>query len=321
MTCARWTFHCILFAIGCSAAAAGQASKAAQALPTGDEIMSRVAANQDRSEAERSHYVYVQHAKTVSRKGSTVMCEEVTDYRVTPTETGSHEELLDVDGRLLTKHNYVHYKALLPDDNAKKNASNNNSKPDNGSDGLTVSVGDESIDRDLVEHIRANLINDTSKDGINSRLFPLTTKAQGEYDFRLSGRERLNGRDVYHIVFHPKAKSEFGWKGDAYIDMSSYQPVVVSTDMARKIPLAVRTLLGTNVPGLGFTIVYAPQSDGVWFPVSFGTEFKLHVLFFFRREIIIDAQNRNFERTHVDSRILSEGTPGESKEPPTSTAP
>lgn len=305
-----------MYAVVSSLAAAGEQAKPAGTLPTAEEIMSRVATNQDRSEVERSHYVYVQHAKTVSRKGSTVMCEEVTNYRVTPTVNGSHEELLNVDGRLLTNHKYVNYEALLPDDDAKSHASKDKSpKGDNDADGTTVTIGDETTDRDLVEHIRANLINDKSKDGINSHLFPLTSKAQGEYEFRLSGRERLNGREVFHIVFRPKAKNEFGWKGDAYIDTGSYQPVVISTDMARKVPLAVRTLLGTNVPGLGFTIVYAPQSDGVWFPVSFGTEFKLHVLFFFRREIIIDAQNRNFERTHVDSRIVSEGTPGEPKQP------
>ncbi len=54
---------------------------------------------------------------------------------------------------------------------------------------------------------------------------------------------------------------------------------------------------------------YAPQPDGVWFPVSFGTEFKLHVLFFFSRQIIIDALNRNFEKTHVTSEMVRVGEP------------
>ena len=49
---------------------------------------------------------------------------------------------------------------------------------------------------------------------------------------------------------------------DAYIDTAAYQPVLITTVMARKIPFVVRTLLGTNVPGLGFTVTYAPQSDG-----------------------------------------------------------
>jgi hypothetical protein len=53
--------------------------------------------------------------------------------------------------------------------------------------------------------------------------------------------------------------------------------------------------------------VYEPQPDGIWFPVSFGTEFKLHVLFLFSREIIVDAQNRSFEKTHVTSQIVDVG--------------
>ncbi len=129
------------------------------------------------------------------------------------------------------------------------------------------------------------------------------------------GRERLNGRDVFHITFRPKKKDDFGWSGDAYIDRTAYQPVLVTTGMARKIPFAVRTLLGTNVPGLGFTVTYAPQPDGVWFPVTFSTEFKIHVLFFFNRQIILDAQNREFEKTHVTSRMVGDATEVEEKQP------
>jgi hypothetical protein len=66
------------------------------------------------------------------------------------------------------------------------------------------------------------------------------------------------------------------------------------------------------VPGLGFTVVYAPTPDGVWFPTSFSTEFKIHVLYFFHRDIVLDAQNREFEKTHVTSRVLE----GVSEVPP-----
>ena len=151
--------------------------------------------------------------------------------------------------------------------------------------------------------MRWNLIHDKSKDGVNAHLFPLTSKDQLDYAFRMIGRERLNGRDVFHIAFRPKKKDDFGWSGDAFIDTTAFQPVLVTTGMARKIPFAVRTLLGTNLPGLGFTVTYAPQPDGVWFPVTFSTEFKIHVLYFFHREIILDAQNRNFEKTHVTQAL------------------
>jgi hypothetical protein len=290
----------------CSFACEGQRPNS-EPLPTAEAIMARVAANQDQAEAARANYVYVQHAKMVSRRGGTVMCEEFTDYRVTPSSDGSHEELLKLEGRQLSNHKYVPYTALSPDQGK--------TKVENDEDSLSISIGDENTDRDLVEHLRWNLMHDKSKDGLNAHLFPLTSKAQAEYLFRMVGRERLNGRDVFHISFRPRDKDEFGWKGDAYIDTNAFQPVLVTTGMARKVPFAVRTFLGTNLPGLGFTITYAPQPDGVWFPVTFSTEFKIHVLFFFRREIILDAQNREFEKTHVTSRIVGDASAVEPHKP------
>jgi hypothetical protein len=269
--------------------------------PSAEAIMARVAANQDQAEAERSHYVYVQHARMASRKGSTVMCEELTDYRITPSAEGFHEELLKVEGRLRVKGKYESYNALLPDDDV--------AKAPNDHEAVSVTIGSENADRDIVEHMRKNLMLDKSKDGINAHLFPLTTKEQGDYAFRLQGRERLNGSDVYHVTFRPKNKQDYGWKGNAYIDVEAYQPVLVTTEMARKIPFAVRTLLGTNLPGLGFTVVYAPQADGVWFPATFSTEFKIHVLYFFHRDITLNAENRDFEKTHVTSKMLDGVTP------------
>jgi len=275
--------------------------------PTAESIMAQVAAHQDMSEAARSHYVYVQHSKVTSRRGRTVMCEEFTDYRVTPAGDKSHEELLSVNGRLLVKHKYVPYTNLLPDDDR--------TKAENDKDSVSITIGGDSADRNMVEHMRKNLLEDESKDGINAKLFPLTSKAQADYEFHLEGREHLNGRDVFHLRFRPKDKKEFGWSGDAWIDATAFQPVLVTTGMARKIPFAVRTLLGTNLPGLGFTVAYAPQADGVWFPVTFSTEFKIEVLFFFRREIIIDAQNREFEMTHVTSKMLDDVTPVDPQKP------
>lgn len=262
---------------------------------TADTIMARVAANQDRSEAERSRYVYVQHARVVSRKGETIRCEEVTDSRVTPSASGSEQKLLKLDGRLLRKGKYVTYTALP---GGKKQADQ---------DALTIEIGGEFGDRDLVESMRSELTNTQTKDGLGADLFPLTLKSQSNYRFHLIGQEKIRGRDVVHIDFFPKDKDDFGWKGAAYIDPAASQPVFVRTLMSRAVPFAVRTVLGTNLPGLGFAVSYEPRPDGVWFPVSFGTEFKLRVLFFYSRDITIDAQNRDFEKTHVDSQIVTGG--------------
>ncbi len=296
-----------LLSLALLSAAALHAQQSPAPPETADAIMAKVAANHDQAEAERTHFVYVQHAHVTSRKGKTIMCEEITDSRVTPNGSGSSQRLLKLDGKLLTKHQYVTYDHLPDPKAAKGNPVQNDSKD------LHITVDDEdTMDRDLVENMRQNLTNNKSRDGISEKLFPLTTKALPDYRFHLVGREQKNGRSVFHITFEPVAHDDFGWKGDAYIDTVAYEPLLVRTTMSRKVPFAVRALMGTNVPGLGFTILYAPepanQPDGTpgtaWFPVSFGTEFKLRVLFFLAREITINAENRAFEKTHVTSTIV-----------------
>jgi hypothetical protein len=262
-----------------------------------DQIMARVAANQNRSEAERTHYIYLQHIRMASRKsGGKVMCEEITDSRVSPQQKGSQQQLLKLNGRRWQKGRYVEYTTQQQHDDTEP-------KP-NDKEATSEKDDLEGMDIDLVENLRKNLSDDKSKDGLGRGLFPLTTEKQGEYVFTLDGRQRMNGRDVYHISFRPKDKSDFNWKGEAFIDTQEFEPVVVYTQMSRKIPLAVRTLLGTNLPGLGFSVTYARQPDGVWFPVAFGTEFRMRVLFFIARDISMSLENTHFEKTHTDVKIL-----------------
>jgi hypothetical protein len=306
-----------------------QAQSAAPATPNAEEIMAKVAANQDRTEAARTHYIYMQHIRAVSRKpGGRVMCEEITDSRVSPWAKGSHQELLTLDGRHWQKGRYIHYTTLQDDNTASKDAAPKSGEP-KGGDSKDTKVKTEKddlegMDIDLVENLRKHLTNegsedtaghghvqidadhsgDASKDGLAKGLFPLTTKQQEKYRFKLEGQQKMNGRDVYHVSFRPKDKNDFDWKGEAFIDVHEFEPVVVYTEMSRKIPLAVRTLLGTNLPGLGFSVTYDREPDGVWFPVSFGTEFRMRVLFFIARDISMSMTNTHFEKTHSDVRIL-----------------
>ena len=275
-------------------ATVAQTAAAPDAL-SADQIMAKVGANQDRTEAARSHYIYLQHIRTVSRKpGGKLMCEEVTDSRVSPQQKESQQQLMTLDGRYWQKSHYVHYTTLQEQETSGPK----------GKEAKTEKEDLDGLDIDLVENLRKNLADDKSKDGLGKGLFPLTTEQQAKYLFKLAGRQTMNGRDVYHVSFRPKDKDEFDWKGEAFIDAHEFEPVVVYTEMSRKIPLAVRTLLGTNLPGLGFSVTYDREPDGVWFPVSFGTEFRMRVLFFVARDISMSLANTHFEKTHSDVRIL-----------------
>jgi hypothetical protein len=306
-----------LLPVAAFAVLAGWAFAAEPAAPvalTADQIMMRVAVNQDRTEAARMHYIYQQHVRMVSRKpGGKVMCEEVTDSRVSPQQKESQQQLLTLDGRYWQKGRYVHYTTLQEHDDIQskdgesKDGAPKAGEPKGGDQKKQVKTEKDDLDGldiDLVENLRKNLADDKSKDGLGKGLFPLTTEQQSKYLFKLEGQQTMNGRDVYRVSFRPKDKNDFDWKGEAFIDVHEFEPVVVYTEMSRKIPLAVRTLLGTNLPGLGFSVTYDREPDGVWFPVSFGTEFRMRVLFFLARDISMSLANTHFEKTHSDVRIL-----------------
>jgi hypothetical protein len=246
---------------------------------TADEIMARVAENQDRSEALRKQYVYKQHIHIISRKpGGKLLHEETADYDVVPMPDKTEKQLKQLTGRYLHKGKCEDFK------------------------GEPAPEAD-SLDGNLIKDFRDDLANDTSKDGLGKDLFPLTSEEQKTYDFKLLGQETENGRSVYHIRFRPKDKKDIDWAGEAYIDAAEFEPVRVFTKLSRRIPFFVRTLLGTDLPGIGFNVVYQRQPDGVWFPATFGTEFRIRAIFFINRDVSIALENSAFEHTHVESRM------------------
>lgn len=257
----------------------------AQAPPvTAEAIMARVAANQDRSNQLRSEYIYHQHIHLVSQKtNGTQMHEESADYQVTPTPSGSKKELQLLKGHYRHKGRYLEFQG----------------DPAPDQDGL---------DGDMVHDLREDLANDKSKDGLAKDLFPLTTEEQKKYQFRLLGEQTEQGRRVYRLSFRPRDKGDIDWAGEAFIDATDFEPVRVFTKLSRPIPFLIRKFL-VDLPGVGFNVEYRRQPDGVWFPSSFGTEFKFRVLMFLSRNISISLENTEFEHTSVRSTIVGYEAP------------
>jgi hypothetical protein len=272
------------YSIFAQSSATAQATTAEPAL-TADAIMVRVAANQDRSEELRRQYVYKQHTHIVTHKPQgRLLREETADYDVVPQPDGTQKELKLITGRYWNKGKYETFQGEpVPEE--------------------------ESLDGNLIHGFREDLSNEKTKDGLAKNLFPLTTEGQKDDEFTLLGQEVQDGRSVYHIGFRPKDKNDFSWAGEAYIDAAEFQPVRVFTKLSRRIPFGVRTFLGTDLPGIGFNVVYKRQADGVWFPTTFGTEFRLHVLFFINREVSVSLENTGFQHTHVESKMKVTGPP------------
>jgi len=251
-----------------------------QPSPSVEEIMARVAANQDRDLQARAEYVYQQRIHVASlRTNGKLAREETTDYLVTPTPHGTKKELKHIEGRYWHKGKYLEFH------------------------GEPVPESD-SLDGSLVHDFCVDFSNDQSKDGLGRDLFPLTSTEQKDYRFELAGQEMVHGRKVYRVNFRPRDKDELTWAGQALIDVEEFEPMRVYTKLSRKIPFFVRTMLGTDLPGLGFNVEYRRFDEGIWFPVSFGTEFRLRAVFFINRDITVSLENSAFQRAKVDSKIL-----------------
>jgi hypothetical protein len=246
---------------------------------TADEIMARVAANQDKAVELRAHYVYKQHTHTASLKtNGKLMREETDDYDVFPTPKGVDRKLVTLTGRYWHKGKYIDF--------------HGEPIPEEGS-----------MDADLTHDWMHDQDQKTTRDGVQSRLFPLTTKNQKDYEFRLIGEEMMRGRPVYHIGFAPEDKKEYDWKGEAFIDKTEFQPITVFTKLSRQLPFFVRGVMGVDVPGVGFNVTYVRVEEGVWFPETFGTEFELHLFHMFSRTVTVALKNSDFQKTHVDTKI------------------
>jgi len=257
--------------------------------PTIDEIMSRVGRNQAKSLDLRTNYVYHQKQVLKMIRGSKKIArEEHREYTISPKRRGIDRVLVRFDGKYEDKGQYVTY-----------------DKPGYKYKGLD-------LDGDLLNSLADDMMHDQNgKDGIANDLFPLTYHRQLKYNFKLIKTEMYRGSKVYRVRFEPKQKPKIGdlddgggiWRGEALIDAEEYQPITVSTDMAWKMPLLIKTLLGTNLHGVGFTVKYQKFEDGLWFPVSYGGEFMLRAVFLYHRTMTVNMTNSDFRRTDVTSNI------------------
>jgi len=260
-----------------------------QTAPDVAEIMKQVGQNQTRAEARRREFVYTQkQTLRLIRPNGKIAREEHRQYNMIPRPKRTEKKLTQFDGRYELKGKYIAY-----------------DQPDYHYKGVD-------IDGDLINSLSEDLTDSKdSRDGIEADLFPLTEKAQAHYQFKLLGTEMYRGRQVYRVHFQPLphqhlVDSDNGdgiWKGDALIDTAELQPVSVQTSLAFKIPTAVKILLGTNITGLGYAITYEKFDDGVWFPVSYGGEFKVRGLFLYQRTMTVSLVNSEFRKQDVNSSI------------------
>jgi hypothetical protein len=256
-------------------------------------IMAKVALNQDRAQEMRKAFVYRQSMLIrFKRANGKVAREEQREYTVTPSETGFKKDLIHFTGKYEKGGKLFAY-----------------NEP-----GFTYKGLD--LDGELANDLANGLANDKeSRDGITNDLFALTAAKQKKYAFHLEGKEDYRGHEVYRITFRPKKASLFDcdegdegscWAGETLVDTREYQPVLVTSWLAKNVPMAVQVLLGTNIKHVGFKVAYQKFADGLWFPVTYGGEFYVRGVFFYKRTIALSVVNSGFQKSDVTSTVSFE---------------
>jgi hypothetical protein len=257
-----------------------------EATPVADPsaIVAKMAANVEASQEARRQFVYKQkvNARLVRTNGQVARAEK-REYTVAPGPDRTEKTLVSVAGEYhKSKKEIIRY-----------------DKPGFEKGGMDIDGG-------IIEDLIDDLVNDKdSRDGIPHSFFPLATKDLSSYKFTLKppvegksnkGEDEDGDDDDCPILYRP-------WKGEVVVDAEEYQPVRIYSDLTFKMPWGVKVFLGTNLRQTGFAVSYARVAPNVWFPATYGTEFRLDVLFGYKRVITLALDSSDFQRTDAKSEI------------------
>jgi len=256
--------------------------------------MAQVVANLDQAADARRQFVY--HQRVISsliRGNGQLSRKEKREYEAFPGEDRTEKKLVSLEGECRRGKSTVLY-----------------TEPGYRDKGLD-------IDGDLIREMTDSLVDDKStRDGIPPSLFPLRRKDLAGYRFTLKGEFEYQGRRTYKIQFEPAGRHRCiniggdddgcqgpSWAGEAWIDAQELQPARIFTTQAFHIPWGVKVFLGTNVQQSGFAVSYQRVDDNVWFPASYGTEFRFNALWGYRRTVTLSLESNQFRRAGAKSKI------------------
>lgn len=266
------------------------------ASPDAAEIMARMAANMESAMDARRQYVYQQsvRARLLKTNGDRAR-EERREYTATPGPERTEKKLESLAGEYWkSKKEVIRY-----------------DQPGFKKDGLD-------LDGEIMEDLIEDLVNSKkSRDGIPHAMFPLRSPDLSRYKFAYVAAAEVQGRAAHRIAFEPavtnsrclnlgdedEGECATSWKGEAWVDAEELQPVRLFTDSTFKMPRAVKMFLGTNLQQVGFSVTYTRVAPGVWFPASYGSEFRFDLLFRYNRVITLAMESKEFRKTGAESTV------------------
>ena len=216
--------------------------------PSAEEIMCRVAENQRRAQAERAAWVYDMNVFVRLEAG-----QWQTGARGVPRLRRRPHPARRRSQACQSKRGKVQDgKKEIPYTDAK------------------YRVKHIDVDGEITESIANDILWKKNENGPMVDWFPLTEERQKNSTFTLEGEERYRDFDVYKIAWQGHDEDEECWTGEALIEKTEFQPVLVTASWSCKIPTAVKIMLGINLTQLGVKIAYQRFAKDVWFPVTCG---------------------------------------------------
>lgn len=250
--------------------------------PALEEILARLAANQERAIEARASVVYRQQIRSrLFRGGGKLAREEWREYTVTPTPEGTNKQRVSFKGQYEKGGELHSYES--PGFRHK----------------------DLDLDGELLESLTDSLVNEKkARDGLSIDLFPLTRAEQRHYRFKLEGARKVMGQEAYIVSFQPrKDQQDRPWSGEVLVHASGFQPLAVTTKLGKGIPAWARVVFGVNLRQVGFSVTYREVAPGLWFPATYGSEFFLRLFFGYARTITLSMENSDFRFARADSTI------------------
>lgn len=277
---------------------------AADAPPDATQIMTQMASKMEAAIDERRQFVYHQsvRARLLKTNGQPTR-QEKREYTAAPGPERTEKKLESMAGEYhKSKTEIIRY-----------------TEPG-------FEKGGMDIDGELIKDLIDDLVNaKKSRDGIPHGMFPLRTKDLPRYKFTYAGSSEHKDRPAHRIAFEPQQVKKhclsFGdddddddddddcratWKGEALVDAEDLQPIRLFSDTTFRMPGAIKMFLGTNLQQVGFSVSYERVAPGVWFPVSYGSEFRVDLLFRYKRVITLALESKDFKRTGAESQITFE---------------
>ena len=110
------------------------------------------------------------------------------------------------------------------------------------------------------------------------------------FDFRLTGQERIDGRNCYVLAATPRpgyqpisrdTKVLKSMRGTLWVDTETYQWVKVHAEVFR--PVAFGLFIAHVRPGTEFTLEQQPVGGNLWLPSHFATRVNARIVVFSRR--------------------------------------